>query len=635
MSPEDRKAMAAQLMARAKAQHSIYQALEDRDRPAVTRPTATGAPPQPAPAPNTAQQMQQMGMRMPFVEGGSANKLAGPMAPVINVNGIRNSIEKPLSSLTPEEIDNIARTEARRIKSGEASTQAGRFMQGIFDPYSTTTKKMTEDQLTEAIKQQIAAETKASQEDPTISNQSTKQGTPLITSRETAEKLSDLESQRPGIFTPGTDEELAQKNNDINQGIAALVNPSDVPAPPSLNPGQKAMDQQASSQADIARNASSSTPYDNGGGIGAMFKTGAEPAGPYDNGGGEGASFNVGKSGTSGPYDNGGGIGAAFDKNVSAAQSAPSYNTVRPEKVDVSNAGSLFNTPIKTTEQSAPAKAPEPQSTYQTDLEKIKAERQQQRSDNFNMALMQAGLAMAAGTNPNALVNIGAGGVAGLNAFRENEVADRKNYNEQLQALRQGDQFSRELAQRADLARMTEQGLNTRQGLTLEQQKAEAAQRATESARNYNLSVDKQALDARIADISAQVQQGKLNVEQGNQQIEREKVQNQKDYQEKVLLAEQFKIPDSTKSAAILGGWDPRLGKTPTPQQIISGTNKMDPSSEMATLATLAGDKTGMVDENLKQIAAKRLEQVIQKRTNATTADKGTVDQSVVDQFGK
>jgi hypothetical protein len=79
----------------------------------------------------------------------------------------------------------------------------------------------------------------------------------------------------------------------------------------------------------------------------------------------------------------------------------------------------------------SPKKEPEKKSDkkddsdYPTGIESIKAERQRQREENFNMALIRAGLGMAAGKSSNALANIGEGGIAGLEQFAAAEKADR------------------------------------------------------------------------------------------------------------------------------------------------------------------------------------------------------------------
>jgi hypothetical protein len=99
---------------------------------------------------------------------------------------------------------------------------------------------------------------------------------------------------------------------------------------------------------------------------------------------------------------------------------------------------------------------------YPTGLPAIKAEREReralQREENFNMALIRAGLGIAAGKSSNALANIGEGGIAGLEQFARAEKEDRAFAAEErkldedraARALR-----SRELAQDKALARET------------------------------------------------------------------------------------------------------------------------------------------------------------------------------------
>lgn len=74
--------------------------------------------------------------------------------------------------------------------------------------------------------------------------------------------------------------------------------------------------------------------------------------------------------------------------------------------------------------------------TYSTNLEQIKADRAAQRKENIGLALMQAGLAIAGGTSPNALTNIGQGGISGLQAFGQGEKESRMDYRQAIQDLR-------------------------------------------------------------------------------------------------------------------------------------------------------------------------------------------------------
>lgn len=96
---------------------------------------------------------------------------------------------------------------------------------------------------------------------------------------------------------------------------------------------------------------------------------------------------------------------------------------------------------------SAAASAPRPREkgALELTLEGIRAERAKSAEDrrqNALLALMQAGFAAAAGTSPNALTNIGAGGQAGIASFANLEKARR----EEQSALRR-DELQLQLAQ--------------------------------------------------------------------------------------------------------------------------------------------------------------------------------------------
>jgi len=81
-------------------------------------------------------------------------------------------------------------------------------------------------------------------------------------------------------------------------------------------------------------------------------------------------------------------------------------------------------------------------------MEDIKARRNQERQDNFNMALMQAGLAIAGGKSSNALTNIGEGGVSGVQAFAKGEQESRVLERERMADLRAIQQMKNEQAYR-------------------------------------------------------------------------------------------------------------------------------------------------------------------------------------------
>jgi len=80
----------------------------------------------------------------------------------------------------------------------------------------------------------------------------------------------------------------------------------------------------------------------------------------------------------------------------------------------------------KPPEEKLPGDKPSSSDGMVTKLEQIKADREAEKKQNFNMALMQAGLAMMAGKSPNALQNIAEGGISGLAAYTGLEKSDRE-----------------------------------------------------------------------------------------------------------------------------------------------------------------------------------------------------------------
>lgn len=100
--------------------------------------------------------------------------------------------------------------------------------------------------------------------------------------------------------------------------------------------------------------------------------------------------------------------------------------------------------------QQAAEDVPEKQTTT---LEGIKAERARERAENINLSLIQAGLAMAAGTSSNAMTNIGQGGISGLKAFGEAETESRRAQREAEKFARQEALSRDEMAQRMRMSR--------------------------------------------------------------------------------------------------------------------------------------------------------------------------------------
>lgn len=95
---------------------------------------------------------------------------------------------------------------------------------------------------------------------------------------------------------------------------------------------------------------------------------------------------------------------------------------------------------IASTPQAAESVIPEKTATT---MEGIKSERAKERAENINLAIIQAGLGMAAGTSPNALSNIAQGGMSGLKAFAESESESRKAQREAERAAREDERANR------------------------------------------------------------------------------------------------------------------------------------------------------------------------------------------------
>jgi hypothetical protein len=124
------------------------------------------------------------------------------------------------------------------------------------------------------------------------------------------------------------------------------------------------------------------------------------------------------------------------------------------------------------------------------------------------MALMQAGLATMAGTSPNAMSNIGQGGVAGLQAYTRsmNKLEDAKDKSFEIQAKLEEAQRAEELAAAKYGLESVQADKKAKQVAQLEREKM-AAQKAMNDADNaarlqveqMQVGASKYAVDARNA----------------------------------------------------------------------------------------------------------------------------------------
>lgn len=139
--------------------------------------------------------------------------------------------------------------------------------------------------------------------------------------------------------------------------------------------------------------------------------------------------------------------------------------------------------------------------TYSTNLEQIKADRAAQRKENIGLALMQAGLAIAGGTSPNALTNIGQGGIAGLQAFGQAEKESRVDYRQAMQDLRAEQEAARGEAYRQRSIGLQEAAQKFRQEVEI----PEAQRQRTEDEKARIQSRENIAKDRTITAIDSQI----------------------------------------------------------------------------------------------------------------------------------
>lgn len=133
-----------------------------------------------------------------------------------------------------------------------------------------------------------------------------------------------------------------------------------------------------------------------------------------------------------------------------------------------------------------PAVAQEPAKyAPSTTLESIKADRAKEREDNFNMALLQAGLAMMGGKSPNALTNIGEAGMLGVKQFAEQEREATRGYREDVRGIREEERLGRAEERAAAAAKEQSRQFDVTYG---------------EGIRQFNVQADRQSRQQQIAE---------------------------------------------------------------------------------------------------------------------------------------
>ena len=206
-----------------------------------------------------------------------------------------------------------------------------------------------------------------------------------------------------------------------------------------------------------------------------------------------------------------------------------------------------------------------------TTLESIKSERAKEREDNFNMALIQAGLAMMGGKSSNALANIGEGGMQGIKQFSEQERESSRGYREDVKGIRDEERFGRtydqnermqaaSLAAQADVARATREA--TASENAAERRSREGMFGRTEdrldNARKdeFNLSAQGMQLKQAAQELDEKVRTGQLGLGEATLQYQKlnDELTRKHDTEKMEFVAKQ--PPDSVKMYTALGNGD-------------------------------------------------------------------------------
>ena len=354
MTREERLQIAQEMLAQAKMKQNpeyYFNTLAASDRPAMTRPVASSAPPpamQPIPAAQQMAQMQAAGVRpVGMADGGivrrgffAGGELTDSRVPTPSRNSIIST--QPPATWLDEDIESIANdlynTEVGLFESTKGESAAVRGLQSL-NPFRRTPDRAS---IVQDLKNKREMSIRYREEEKGAAAQ-----------REAEDKRLEAMSSNPvpSIFAKSTPEQTAEAQAKQAAALAAVDN----------------TEEERRAKQDAARE-----------------RREADAVAPT-------------------------GIAAL----PSAAQTAGGSGDYMAKLTARSRATS-------------PDNAPPAEDRKQTALEAIKAEREAQKNQNFNMALMQAGLAMMAGKSPNALQNIAEGGISGLAAYTGLEKSDRE-----------------------------------------------------------------------------------------------------------------------------------------------------------------------------------------------------------------
>ena len=492
---------------------SNFQTLSEQERPEVFRPVAVNMPAQQQTA-NTAQQMQQMaaqGVQQPvqmaigglaaFARGGqpvygyAGGKVVtedGPMTPTVDdfntlgarfkkiksdVQGI-GSLKEPTEDKIEPTVTAPSAPSSSELPKGDISTWSDSDIENVADdivsrgtqgrtPFARGIQSLLG---TKAPDRSAVVERLRNERDQEIQANANKPASIIPSDRdaELAKAQGDFAKRQEAVgkaieANPVKSIFEEQTPEERNTAIAIQNAAASNAAEKAMNPPTISEAQTAGGSGDYMTNAPS-------GGIASLPPTISEAqtaggSGEYMTNAPSGIAtvpspdFTAQTAGGSGDYMS----------NVPSAPSAPSApgQTLNARSPGTEAGGpasdatmkalNAYNTAKTDTTGGAggtgAAKMGETDTTGGLTMEDIKARRNQERQDNFNMALMQAGLAIAGGKSSNALTNIGEGGVTGVQAFAKGEQESRVLERERMADLRQQQQLQLDAAyKKASLA---------------------------------------------------------------------------------------------------------------------------------------------------------------------------------------
>jgi hypothetical protein len=260
-------------------------------------------------------------------------------------------------------------------------------------------------------------------------------------------------------------------------------------------------------------------------------------------------------------------------------------------------------------------------------LEGIRADRKREREDNLNLALIQAGLSIMGGKSSNALQNIGEGARAGVAQFASQESESKRLEREARRDLMEQQRSERDFREKQrqfgitsglEDKRLTEAAESNR--LTRELQ-AELGRGRLQldtltAKQNWESSQAKIELERTIANNTKAYQDGKLSLDQLTLKNQEAKDLADQNYKSELLKIEKQKLTqpsETVKTAATIGGWDPKSDKNPTAEQIIAGLDRMSEKDELSTLEKIIRDPL-VQDEDLKKNATARFNAIMSRR---------------------